>query len=56
MAASLGRLSGEEAQALKNWLRVRDPHRSPEKAQVLDEIDAALEKAHRTESKARQES
>jgi hypothetical protein len=56
MVASFGRISGEETRALRDWVRVRDPHRSREKAQVLDEIDAALEKAHRTESKARQES
>jgi hypothetical protein len=42
MLASLGKISTEEADALRRWVRVRDPHRSKEKAQTLEEIEAAM--------------
>jgi len=42
MAASFGKTSPEERQALRNWLRARDKYRSKEKAKALDEIEAAL--------------
>ena len=34
--------SREEMHALRNWVRVRDKYRSKEKAQVLDEIEVAI--------------
>ena len=43
MTASFGKTSPEERQALRNWLRVRDKHRSQEKAKALDEIEARVE-------------
>jgi hypothetical protein len=45
MTASFGKTSPGERQALRNWLRVRDKHRSQEKAKALDEIEAALDTA-----------
>lgn len=42
MVASLGKLSREEMHALTNWVRVRDKHRSKQKAKVLDEIEVAI--------------
>jgi hypothetical protein len=42
MIASATKLSRQEAQALKAWLRLRDGQRSAEKARALDEIEAAL--------------
>ena len=45
MAASFGTLSREERHALRNWVRVRDQHRSKEKAKVLDEVEVAINQA-----------
>jgi hypothetical protein len=45
MRASLPHLTPSETQALRAWVRVRDPHRSREKAHDLDEVAAAIEAA-----------
>jgi hypothetical protein len=42
MVASFGKISREEIHALRSWVRVRDKNRSKEKAQILDEIVAAI--------------
>jgi len=43
MVASFGKISREERVALASWVRVRDKHRSKEKARVLNEIEAAID-------------
>ena len=42
MIALFGKISHEEMHALRTWVRVRDTYRSKEKAQVLDEIEVAI--------------
>jgi len=42
MIASLGKISREETQALRKWVRMRHPHLSPEKAKVLDAIEKTI--------------
>jgi hypothetical protein len=43
MRATFAKLSRNELQTLKVWVRVRDKHRSKEKAQVLTHIETALD-------------
>lgn len=40
--SSFSKISPEEVDALKTWVSVRSKHRSREKAQALDEIEAAI--------------
>lgn len=42
MIALFGKISREEMRALSDWMRVRDKHRSKEKAQLLAEIEMAI--------------
>lgn len=42
MIASFEKMSREEQDTFKNWVRVRDRHRSKEKAQALNEIEVAI--------------
>ncbi len=42
MIALFGKSPREEMRALRDWVRVRDKHRSQEKSQVLAEIELAI--------------